>query len=300
MALSRAKYKRLPDLYVQGTEVVLSDGSVMWLQVLNPFQADEARHDAQVARSRLIMALKEHGGDEMAFIEAQLWQDGIEGARKRVVESKSGDLLIKVVEEVRNDPEWTDRLEIMNRTEEEDRPLEEAERALLTKIQGEYVQTVQDRMADEQAFVVEQFKDADEQTLKDEYARLYIDRRGADLATAEYRVVELWYGARACEGKRLDDGSWDHAACEGHQVQVFETKAEVRTLPEELAQLLGEAYTQLSMSIRDAKDLARPASSSDSSRRPGAEEESMPSTPVETPSRAPGTSPQRSRMLSRS
>ncbi len=293
MALSRAKYKRLPDLYVAGTEVVLKDGAVMWLQVLNPFQADEARHDAQVARSRLVMALQQHGGDEMAFIDTALWQDGIEGARRRVVGARSGDLILKVVEEMRNDPEWAERMEIMNRTDEQERPLEEAEQRLLSDIQRQYVDHVQARVAEDEAFLVEQYKDADQETLRQEYAKIYIDRRGGDIATAEYRVVELWYGARVCDGRQLDDGSWDHGGCEGHQVQVFETKADVRQLPEDLAELLGDAYNSLAMSVRDAKDLARLASSSGSSRQPSAPEESTPSTPTATPDSSPGTSTRR-------
>lgn len=300
MALSRAKYKRLPELYVAGTEVVLKDGAVMWLQVLNPFQADEARHDAQVARSRLVMALKEHGGDEMAFIESTLWTDGVEGARKRVVDSKSGESLLKVVDEIRNDPDWSEKLEIINRTDEDERPLEPAEKTLLSKYQAEYVALVQKRLSEEEDYLTAQFADADEDTLRQEYIRLYIERRGNDLATAEFRVTEIWYGARVCEGVQMEDGSWNHDACEGHQVQVFETKAEVRALPEDLSEMLGESFSSLSMSLRDARDLARLASSSGSSRQPNEGAASTPSTPAATPDSAPGTSLQPSLTPSRS
>ncbi len=57
MALTRAKYRRVP-LYTVGTELVLKDGTVLWLQVMNPFERDEAQRDAQLARTRLVMALK--------------------------------------------------------------------------------------------------------------------------------------------------------------------------------------------------------------------------------------------------
>lgn len=292
MALTRAKYKRVPDLYVCGTEVVLKDGTVMWLQVLNPFEAEEARHDAQVARSRLVMALQEHGGNEMKFVETALWQDGLDGARKRVVDSKSTTLVIDAVDSIKNDPDWAERMEILDRTDEDDRPLEDAERELLAKIQTEYVLEVQQRVQDEEAFLVERYKDATEEQLREEYKKLYIERRGGDIASAEFRVVEIWYGARVCEGIRNDDGEWDHSLCEGHQLQVFESKTDVRSLPEELGDLIGEAYHSLAMSARDAKDLARLASSSGSSRQPNEEEASTPSTPAETPATAPGTSPQ--------
>lgn len=289
MALSRAKYKRLPDLYVAGTEVVLKDGTVMWLQVLNPFEIDEARHDAQVARSRLVMALQQHGSDEMRFVESQLYQDGIEEARKRLVQAKTNETLIKTVDSIRDDPEWTERLEILNRSDD-DAPLEDVEKQLLEKTQGEYLAEITKRIQDEEDWLTRQYADATTETLKEEYTKLYIERRGNDLAAAEFRVVEIWYGARVCEGVQGEDGTWSHDACESHQLRIFDTKAEVRSLPAELGNLLGEAYDALSMSQRDAKDLARPASSSDSSRRPSAPEESTPSTPDETPASAPGTS----------
>jgi hypothetical protein len=291
MALTRAKYKRIPDLYVAGTEVVLKDGSVVWLQVLNPLQADEARHDAQVARARLVMALKKHGGDEMSFVESALWQDGIDGARDRVVESKANGVLMRIVEEIRNDPDWTERLEILNRVDDGDEPREEIERTLLAQTQVEYIDEVQKRVKSEEEYLRERYKDAGEDELREEYVKLYLDRRGGEVAAAEFRIVELWYGARVCEGVQTEDG-WNHDACDSHKLTLFETKAEIRQLPEDLTSLLSDGLNDLAMSLRDAKDLARPASSSDSSRRPSEPEESTPSTPTETPSSAPGTSPQ--------
>lgn len=298
MALSRAKYKRLPDLYVQGTEVVHKDGTVAWVQVLNPFEVEEARHDAQVARSRLVMALKEHGSDEMKFVETQLWADGEDGARKKLVQVKSSEILMKAVDAIRDDPDWSERLDIMTRSDD-DAPLEDVERKALEEINREYLAEVNRRVKDEEDFLTQQWAQASRQDLLEEYTRIYIERRGTDLAAAEYRVTELWYGVRVCEGV-LDEagGTWDHSACEGHQVQVFESKAEVRRLPEHLGNLYGEAYNSLAMTLRDAKDLDRPASSSDSSRRPSEQVESMPSTPDETPSGAPGISPQPSLTLS--
>lgn len=290
MALSRAKYRRLPELYVAGTELVLKDGAVMWLQVLNPFQTEEARHDAQVARSRLVMALKEHGSAEMAFVEAALWQDGEAGARARLVEDKCNEAIAKIVNDIRDDPDWKERLDIMDRSDDT-ATLEDSEKALLTEIQLAYVGAIQKAMDSERDYFTSKYSDADRQTLLDEYSKIYIDRRGAELATAEYRVVEIWYGARVCEGTHDESGTWDHSACEGHQVQVFESKAEVRQLPTDLSDLLSTAYDELSMSIRDAKDLDRLASSSDSSRQPSAAEESTPSTQEATPSAPPGTSP---------
>lgn len=291
MALTRAKYRRLPDLYVAGTEVVLKDDQVVWMQVLNPLQADEARHDAQVARSRLVMALKKHGGDEMAFVEAALWQDGLNGARDRVVESKANGVLMRIVDELRNDSDWTERLEIINRVDEGDEPREKIELELLSSVQSEYIDEVQKRIKSEEDYLREKYKAAGEDELREEYAKLYIDRRGGEMAAAEFRVVELWYGARVCDGVQTEDG-WNHDKCESHALQLFETKAEVRQLPAELSDLFSKGLEDLAMSLRDAKDLARPGSSSDSSPRPSEPEESTASTQDATPGEPLGTSSQ--------
>ena len=300
MAPSRAKYRRLPDLYVDGKVLVLKDGTVMWLQVLNPFEADEARHDAQVARSRLVMALTRHGSDEMAFVETAYWQDGIEGARKRLVEAKASDRLLSSVESIDNDPDWTERLDIIRRSDG-DRPYEEAEKELLAALQVEYIDEIQARSDTEEAFTNTQYATVGRDDLIEEYGKLYIERRGTELATAEYRVCEIWYGARACDGVLSDDGTtWTHAACESHRLQVFESKADVRNLAEDLGDVIGTAYDELAMAIRDAKDLARLASSSASSRQPSQPAASTPSTPTATPAAAPGTSAPPLRTLSRS
>lgn len=293
MPLSRAKYKKVADLYVTGTEVVFKDGTVMWLQVLNPFEVEEARHAAQTARSRLVMALQNHGGDEMAYVEAALWSDGIEEARRKVVDFKASGVVMNAVIAIKNDPEWKERLDILDRTDASESTLEPAEKELYEKLQIEYVAEVQRRTEEEEAFLTQQYAKATEEELREEYKRLYIDRRGTEVANNEYRVTEVLLGARVCEGTRVDDaGDWDHSPCEGHEVPVYESKAEVRALPEDLAELIGAGFQRLAMSIRDAKDLDRLASSSVSSRQPNEEAASTPSTPDETPTDAPGSSPQ--------
>lgn len=292
MALSRAKYKRVADLYVTGTEVVLKDGTVLWLQVLNPFEIEEARQAAQTAKSRLIMALQQHGGDEMAFIDAALWEDGPDGARQRVVDAKANGVLVDVINALRIDPEWTERIGILDRTDEATEPLEPAERDLVAGLTRDYVAEIERRVRTEEEYLKQKYASVSDEEVREEYKRLYIERRGADIANQEFRVNEIFHGARVCEGVQGEDGTWNHEACEGHQLQVYESKAEVRMLPEDLTNLLGDTYLQLAMSVRDAQGLVRLASSSDSSRQPSEAEESTLSTPDGTPSAVPGTSPQ--------
>lgn len=290
MALSRSKYKRLPDLYVVGTELVLKDDVVLWIQVPNPFQVDEARHDAQVARSRLVMALKsEHASDERIKVEASLHSDGHDAAVERLVDAKVGEKILAVIENIKDDPAWKERLEIQERSEDiRATPVDQAELALLQQIEQEYVAEVMLRQSAERDYYTQHYNGFDDKALTDAYIEWYVERRGSTVAMAEYALTEAWYGSRVCEGV-LTDGLWDHSACEHHQELAFETKAEVRALPEDLQQLIADALRGLNMTVREAKNSVRQESSSASSPLPSEPEASTPSTPAEIPVGVPGS-----------
>lgn len=290
MALSRSKYKRIPDLYTMGTEVVLKDGTVLWMQVLNPFEVDEARHDAQVARSRIVKALKgEHGSDERLKVEGAYYSDGHDVAVTELADARTQEKLVDIVGELRDDPEWTERLEIVDRSEDIlFRAPEDAERKLLDQINNDYVKEVMRRQDDERAFQLAKLKERSDQELLEDYVDHYVQRRGGELALAEYALTEVWYAARVCEGERRDDGGWDHSKCESHQLQVYEGKAELRRQPEELQDVLVDAMRTLTMTVREAKNSARQESSSASSPLPSEPVESTPSTPDVTPGAVPG------------
>ncbi len=122
----------------------------------------------------------------------------------------------------------------------------------------------------------------------DVWVEEWLDRRGSDLATAEFRLTELWYATRYCDAV-MQDGALDHTRCEGHRVPVFESKLDARSAPQELQELLRSALDELNLAGRDPKDSDSPPSSSDSLPSPSAEAESTPSTSTETPTTVPGT-----------
>jgi hypothetical protein len=267
MATGRAKYKRVTDLYVQGTEHVLKDGNVMWLQVLNPFEADEARHDAQVARSRLTLAIKEHGGEELDKVRGQFVRYGAPAIIELLAEHVGTVAMYKAVDDLRNDPDWKERLEIADRSEEIlALPQEDSERKLLNEINRAYLEELQVRANEARDSRRETLERLDLKDLKQEYTDYYLDERGQVVALAEHTVTEVWYAARVCEGVKNDE-EWDHGACD-HTVRVWDEKREVRILPEDLMEDLHNALLDLSMSVREAKNSDRQGSSSDSSPLP--------------------------------
>lgn len=287
MALTRKKYRRIPELYVVGKEIPLLDGTILWLQVLNPFERDECSHDAQVARARIVMAVKD--GDERKKIEGSFYQDGRDSTIEKIADAKATEYIAKIVEELAGDEEWRERIEIMDRADDILASNEPAEREVVAKIHEDYLKEVLARQKTEYDYQADRFEAMTDEDVLGEYTEMWLERRGTDVARLEYQLTEIWYAARVCEGVDLGDGAYDHSACEGHNLTVWETKAEVRQLAGDLQELLTQELAQLNMSPRDARFLDSPASSSDSSLQPSAEVESTPSTPTETPVSVPGT-----------
>lgn len=293
---NRSKYKKLTDLYTPGKEVVFEDGTVMWLQVMNPFEVDDARKDAQAARGRLTNALKAIGSQDFDAVMGSFLARGKENAISDLVNAKSLEWYIKAQQEIEVDPEWTERMAIIERTSEESVAvgLEPAEKEYLATINNEWLAEIDKRLREEQEYQRGHWERMSEAELLEEYREVYLDKRGNDLAVREYNLTEMYYGCRVCDAAPDEDGHFSadaHKAC-NHKERVFETKEEVRELPEELVVQIRTGFDALSMSVRDARFSRRQGSSSDSSPLPSEAEASTLSIPDETPASAPGTSPQ--------
>jgi len=288
--MGKAKYKRVTDLYVQGTEVELTDGTFIWMQVLNPYERDEAVHDAQVARARIVMALREDGGERLK-VDAKMAEAGDDAIIAEMAEAKAGAKVPDFVNELQVDPEWRERIDIMERSDETQgaTPLTSEENALLIKVHAEYIEEILRRETAEREYQERRLTRMSHEELLDEFLDMWLDKRGGSLAAAEYVLCEMWFGARVCEGVKTDDGI-SHDKCNGHTERIWDSKNEVRSLPEPLQALLREAIGSLSMDVRAAKNSDRQGSSSDSSPLPSEPAESTPSTPTATPASAPGTS----------
>lgn len=290
MALDRSKYRRVPELYTDGIELELKDGNVVYIKALNPFEQQEARQDAQVARATIVMALKEHGSDELNKVKSTFFMDGREGAIERILEHRGADALIKATDAVANDPDWAERLEIANRSEEIlAKPKGDAERKLLDKINQDYLTDVNERMEAEVTYQREVVSKMTDEQLVDEYIKLYVESHGRESAMAEHSLTEAWYAVRACDATKGEDEVWDHSGCEGHVLKLYDKKADVRDLPESLMQEYENALRQLNLTVREAKNSDRQGSSSGSSPLPSEAEASASSTPAATPATAPGT-----------
>lgn len=284
----KEKYRKLEELYTTGKTVELGQGMAMFLQVLNPFERQEARNAAQTARTRHIMAYQEHGQSDRDRLEASFFAEGREGAIEKLLELQMQQEMVKILDEIHDDPEWSDYLEVMDRSDElMAREPDDVERKFLDEANYKYVREVQKRMDAERDSKRTTLQRLDDDELKRQYSTAFLERRGDEVAMSEYQIVQLSYAVRDCDATKNENGAWDHSGCNHERVY---TADEVRALPDELYNLLSEAMDNLSLSVREGKGSGRQTSSSGSSPLPSEEEASASSTPDPTPNGAPGSS----------
>ena len=283
------RYRHVNELYVTGLAHVLKDGTPIWLQVLSPFEQQLARDEAATARARRVLALRENGSDRQIQIRAGFLEDGRDAAITRLVDAKSTKVITKAIDELRSDPDWKERLDVLARgATDPSTPLTEHELQLLENLEADYTAEIRRRHDDEREFLRLSYMDADEDTLWQEYLDHWLDQQGGEVALTEFQLCRILYGARVCNGIKTED-KWDHAPCNGHQERVFTDRAEVINLPEQLLTELHAAAEAVEMTEFEAKNSARQMSSSASSHLPSEEEASTASTPDVTPATLPGS-----------
>ena len=276
------RLRQVTDLYVTGKVAVLMDGSPVWVQALNPFEQDTARSEAQIARARITMAVKEFGSDEQAKVRYFFLEDGLDEARSKIVDAKVAESVPKIIDRLRSDTEWEEKLTILERGAENTALIPETEEfQLLERLALEYQEELTERLTSERTFQQMRYSDASEETLWVDYLEWYLARRASELMMAEYQLHQILFGARICLGEN-DEGHWTHANCDGHRDRVFLDKDEVRQAPEQLLATILAAAEDVEMTVREAKNSDRQGSSSDSSPLPSEAEASTASTPTET------------------
>lgn len=286
-----SRFRRLTELFVNGKAVDLTDGTYLWVQALNSYQRDECVSDAQVARSRLVMALREKG-DERLKIEGRYFESGKVAMVQDLAAHRSSAKMGEYVEDMRADPEWSERMDILLRTDDSDtaKPLTLEEVELLSRVNRAVMDEMSKRENEEQAFLVQKYEKMPDDELIDEWTDDWLEGRGGEIASAEYKLTEIWYATRWCNATPTD-GDLDHSGCDGHREKVFENRAEVRDVTDDLKRLIISTLTDLNLAGNDPKGSASAANSSRSSPTPSEAEESKGSTSTETPSEPPGTSP---------
>jgi hypothetical protein len=279
-----SRFRRLTDLFVNGRPVALTDGTYLWVQALNSYQRDECVSDAQVARSRLVMALREKGSERLK-IEGKYYETGRDDMIRDLATHRATAKMGSYIEEMRADPDWKERMEILMRTDESDTatPLTHEEISLLATINQAIMDELNRRESEEVAFLIQSFAKLEDAEIIDEWTEDWLENRGSEIAQGEYRLTEIWYATRWCAAVPIGSDDLDHSPCDGHQQKVFETRQHVREVGTELTTLILDALNALNVVGSDPKDSDSQESSSRSSPTRSEAEESKDSTSVATP-----------------
>jgi hypothetical protein len=258
--------------------------------VINSYEREECVSDAQVARARLILALKEHG-DERTKVEGRLAEIGFEAMARDLAAARAGQKIPSSPTRCATTPSGRSAWRSCARPTSTPRQAGHRSRnpphaKINADIMGEFDQA---READEADFLMRKFDRMTDDEFIDEWVEEWVDRKGTTLAGNEFRLTELWYASRFCEGTTSPEGTLDHGRCDGHRDRIFETKADARARPRRPARTDASAIDEMNLEGRDPKDSGSGANSSDSSPTPSAAETSAPSTPAAIQQLVPGS-----------
>lgn len=283
----RSRYRRATELYATGREHVLKSGDVIWLQAMNTLEKDEAVADAQAARARLALALRDEQSEEQLKVRV-LWEaDGREKVIERLRDTHYDDAYIEAVDDIEADEEWAERVAMIRRGPDLLAVASPDEEAFYKRTLLDFAELLEKRIGEILAREEDKLHDLPDEELWKEYLHWWADLRGNEVGLTEYRFTELFFAARACVGVEVD-GKWDHSECEEHRVRIYDSKDELRVEPDDFTGPLFATLVEMEVTERDAKRQAALASSSDSSAPQSQPVDSEPSSPEETPSAPPG------------
>lgn len=292
-----SQLKRITDLFTEGKVIQIrsNDGEAhtFWVNKLTPFQQEEAAHAGRIARARVILALREIGNDESKMFDAEAAVLDLNGLIEAVLNADGMDYLMKAINGVRSDPEWAERFEVLEWSEDQlkGKPDDDPEVVLWRKLNRDYGEEIEKRQTALRNERRRELYDTPEAEVRELHRQTYLDERGLAAFNEEYSKHRVKLALRECNGTQDANGRWDHGSCD-HSRRILDEASEVAQLPELIYQAVRGALQELDMSLDNARFSAGPANSSESSGPSSSQEDSELSGPAETPSEPDGTSSQ--------
>jgi len=284
-----SRIKRVTDLFEEGREVVLDDNLedpvLVWVNKINPFEQEECRKDGSVGRARAMLRLDDPESAESLLFGQALQGRSKENLAQALAYANQNEDYVNALDDVRSDEDWKDRLELLERGDQQlldsGVPMDDDESKLLAEINRAYMKHLAELVEKRQQKRIRDYQDQSLDEISEAYTKSYRDQAGSNGFLNEYRTTELYYALRDCQATPNDNLGWDHEKC-SHRERLCGSRAEVRELPAGLIEKVRDAITLLNMTPRDAGNLDAPASSSASSEQPSVEAEaSTPSIPAE-------------------
>lgn len=286
------RLRRVTDLFTEGAELHLGEDEsgpvLVWVNKLNPFQAQEAQKDAQARRFIAMGHLKSSGEyDGMVAEVGMLPQDKL---AQEFVAMNANEIYLDALNDLDLDKELREHREMLDRAAEvtagqsEDSPdrvlTEDLEQTWMGKLAEIHKAKTEERLAEAKAMSREQLEEDFLERWREFNTRSEFER--------EHRMTQIFYAMRVCNATTAESG-WDHRACD-HSRRLIENREDVRELPDSLIEQVIEKLDELTVPVRAAGNSDAPTSSSGSSEpsRP-LEEVSTASSPDAAPSAAPST-----------
>lgn len=258
-----SKLRRAAELFERGQIVVVGDGEqalTFWVMKPNTFEKDEALKDGRYGRALRAQAF-DRDPREAEAVTAVIRGMSDDELLDSLLSAKSMEFMNLAYDEVRADPKWEERLEIVDRQRlAEDRPTSEKETETIAQIASEHAAAAQEVF---ERLVREERDDLAGLTRTELEKRFRDNWREMVAVNAFYeqrRQTEIFYALRDCDAERVD-GEWRHNRCD-HEPRLLEDRADVLTrIPDEVMEKVVEAL-EAQMSPAEAGNSDAPTVSS--------------------------------------
>ncbi len=255
---------KLSDLYVVGKVLTISDGPgrevTVWLQRLNPAEAEEAYKKAQAARSRVLTCKNDRDSDlfQSTWLQVLELGEDVDSLIEYVVEPER--YLIEMMREaelsIEEDGEWSKDNYIVGLKEAweeslQEKILEDPEDEEAKRVHAElqrFDAVLQERVTAELARVRAEYDDATLESVREKVHTSILDALGNMSWLQAYHKAEVYFGTRQIDMNR---------------VKYFERYGEVEELPGPvLSQLMAGFESLPRIGVIEGKDLGETPSSS--------------------------------------
>jgi hypothetical protein len=276
---NKMKLKRIVDLFTEGDVCYLGDDIdqkpiCVWVNKCNSIEEEEARMDAQAARTGKLLELADPMHPEMqnAMMILEEWSD--DELFLSAVNQRAEECVALAMHDIEADTEWKDKLEYIRRQPEilndagvaEDDP----RRVQLETYTKEYMEHLDELSQKRQDDMLEEIKAKGRREVEDEFLKNYRDKLSIDTYMLENKITRLFFGVRTCDAARNGE-EWDHSQC-NHRERLFTHRSEVRELPDHVLSRIAEKFDEVTVGARNVANFPVAQNSSESSAQPSNQE----------------------------
>lgn len=270
---NKQKLKRIVDLFTEGDVCFLGDDEsaqpiCVWVNKCNSIEEEEARMDAQSARTQFLLSLADPFHPEMQNANMILSEMSDEEIFKAAAEQKYEENLTLAVHDVESDEEWTDKLDYIRRQPEllDDAGVAEDDprRKQLDEYNSEYVLYAQGLLDTRNAKTLEEVTTEGREKAEKDFIESFKDKKSIEHYVIEGKITRLFYAIRECEAQRTGDDEWDHSKCD-HGKRLLSDRSEIRELPDHVLSRISATYDQIGVGAKNVANFPEAPNSSESS-----------------------------------